>query len=951
MDADLYRRADALLSRALEVEPDDRGRFLDRHCSEEALRARVERLLQFHQASSCFLDRPPALAIGDAPPGLRAGSRIGPYRVEEPLGEGGMGAVFAAERQGEFRQRVAIKVLRQPLSDPEHDRRFRAERQVLALLEHPHIARVYDGGTTAEGRPYLVLERIEGEAIDRYCDRRRLPLDERLRLFLAVCTAVEHAHQNLVVHRDLKPANILVTEDGTPKLLDFGIAKLLDEDAAGGATRSEHRLMTPAYASPEQIRGRKITTATDVYGLGVILFELLSGLRPYDLDAPSIFDLEKAICEQEPLAPSAAVEKADRAGAAGELGSERSTRPRALIRGLRGDLDNIVSKSLSKKPEDRYASAAQLADDVRRYLEGRPVLASDHTPLYVLSRLARRHKRVTAITLSLAQLLVVFFLAVAWKSAEVARERDRAEQERDTAKRVVEFMIDAFRVSDPTETPDAEVSARDILERGTAQLETQLKDEPLIRGRMLTAVGRSYKNLGDYESAAELFESAAELLETLPSGHELALSQAYHFLGSTHVESGAFDQAGEPLTKALRLREEHDGKVSQSVSSTLLSLGLYDFYRGSYQQAEARLVRSLEIDEDLPDHRSRRRVVALVNLGLVYEFSNRPKQAEAAYLEAVAISEAADPPNQQVIMGCTHNLAAMARDRGEFARGLELSRKARDACVSIFHRDHPSCGQTEVNTGLASLGLNDLDAASAALSRGEKVCRRSLAPDHPVLPEILLGRAEIARRQGRADVAEALLREVVDVERRPDPTGAGPAAAWQALARMYRLQERFEPARAALQQARPLLEGAPGARPLRRASFELEIAALDAAVGDDLEAERRLRAVVGDLEPESRNDPAHGEVARTLATVLVDLGDLFASRGEPSEAAGSWRRAADLLEAVPTELRQENPQLLEILFVALVRLDRLEEAVSIAEHLSSIQWREPRFLAARPADS
>src|SRR5688500_3990721 len=428
--------------------------------------------------------------------------RIGPYRILRELGQGGMGVVYLAARADEqFRKRVALKVIRSGGASEEVVRHFKRERQILAGLDHPNIARLLDGGTTDDGLPYFVMEYIEGEPLLEYCDSRKLPVAERLKLFQAICSAVQYAHRNLVVHRDIKPGDILVAEDGSPKLLDFGIAKLLNPELAGEALIATAMSMTPTYASPEQARGERITTATDVYSLGVVLYELLTGHLPYRLLSRQPLEILKAISEQEPEKASTAIERAEN----------------KLQRRLRGDLDNILMLALRKEPPRRYASVEAFSDDIRRYLEGLPVKARQPTAAYRTGKFLRRHVAGVAASAVFVGLLIGFAAAMAVQSARVTRERDLAEQERaaaqqerETAQRVSAFLVDLFRVSDPSRSRGETITAREVLDRGTTKIATELKDEPEVRATLMSTMGTVYSNLGLYDKALSLLEEALQ---------------------------------------------------------------------------------------------------------------------------------------------------------------------------------------------------------------------------------------------------------------------------------------------------------------------------------------------------------------------------------------------------------------------------------------------------------
>jgi serine/threonine protein kinase len=362
---------------------------------------------------------------------------IGPYRLLHLIGEGGMGEVYLAERENEFRKRVAIKLIRAGMASQEVVRRFVMERHMLAALNHPHIVRLVDGGATDEGLPYLVVDYVEGVSIDAYCDRKKLSIDNRLRLFIDVCDAVQYAHRSLIIHCDLKPGNILVTAEGTAMLLDFGIAKLLDPIALGLATQTMTRLraFTPQYASPEQLRGEPVTTATDTYALGVILFELLTGHSPYRVTAAgSLVEWIRSVCDEDSDAPSVAIERVIAAPAADEksernltpetVSRHREGNPQALRRRLQGDLDAITLKALRKEPRERYGSVDQLAEDLRRHLAGRPVLARKNTAGYVTRKFLQRHKFACLAAALLLMSVVAGLTATLWEARIAARRFD-----------------------------------------------------------------------------------------------------------------------------------------------------------------------------------------------------------------------------------------------------------------------------------------------------------------------------------------------------------------------------------------------------------------------------------------------------------------------------------------------------------------------------------------------
>ena len=497
MTPERWHQIKGILDEALEQEEPERAGFIAAACQgDDELRREVESLAASEAEIGDFIETPVFRIRLDEVEPLAVGERIGAWRIVREIGWGGMGAVYLAERADqEFEQRVAIKLVRRGMDTDEIVRRFRSERQILAHLDHPNIAKLFDGGTTADGRPYFVMEYVEGRPIHDFCDERKLSVRERLELFRQVCAAVHFAHQNLIVHRDLKPGNILVTADGVPKLLDFGIAKLLDPtQEAFALTRADLRPMTPDYASPEQVRGEPITTASDVYSLGVLLYRLLTGQRPYrPTTDPQA--LAEAICKTEPVRPSSAIARA------GEIPDSET---RILRRQVAGDLDNIVLMAMRKEPQRRYASVDQLSNDIERHLEGLPVVARKDTLGYRTRKFVGRHK--LGVTLAAATLLMIVGFSITvtlfWQRAERARERAQA---------VSGFLGDLFSASDPKRSRGEPITVLEILDQGSRKMDRSSKVEPEVRADLMSTMGLAYLSLGQWDQAKRLFEVALDL--------------------------------------------------------------------------------------------------------------------------------------------------------------------------------------------------------------------------------------------------------------------------------------------------------------------------------------------------------------------------------------------------------------------------------------------------------
>ena len=490
--------------------------------------------------------------------------KIGAYRIIRELGSGGMGVVFLAEREeGDFEQKVAIKLLKRGMDSQEISKRFKSERQMLARLQHPNIARLLDGGLTEDGLPFFTMEYIQGEPIDTYCDKHKLTIKQRLQLFQTVCSAVQYAHRNLLIHRDLKPANILVTEEGEVKLLDFGIAKVISTEENGGIkgltlTQAGVRLMTPEYASPEQARGDGVNIATDVYSLGIILYELLTGLRPYRFHTTTPSEIERIICDTATEKPSSALHKLkvgenrqdDAQVDAEAISASRSTRLERLQKTLSGDLDNICLMSLRKEPDRRYASVEQLRDDVRRHLNGLPVLARSDTFAYRTQKFMYRNKlRVLAAG---AVLLLIAGL-VGFYTARLSSERTIARLEAQKAKQVSDFLKGLFEVSNPRESGGETITARELLDRGALRLEEELAEQPAVRAEMMHVIGEVYGTLGLFEKADTLLNRTLDLRRKLYGEKHPDVAKTLSALGVRYEVLGRFAEAAAMQRSAIAI--------------------------------------------------------------------------------------------------------------------------------------------------------------------------------------------------------------------------------------------------------------------------------------------------------------------------------------------------------------------------------------------------------------
>jgi eukaryotic-like serine/threonine-protein kinase len=528
-------------------------------------------------------------------------SWFGPYRVLRELGQGGMGMVYLAERSDDqYQKRVALKVL--PAWSARDERklqRFIEERQILAALDHPGIAGLLDGGITPDGVPWFVMEYVEGVQIDRYCDDHRLAIGERLALFAEVCIAVQYAHRNLVVHRDLKPANILVTADGRVRLLDFGIAKLLDHQAAAEVTVVGDRILTPLYASPEQLGGKAITTASDVYSLGVLLNVLLTGRYPYKLTSWEHYDVARSTFEQEPLRPSLSVTDGaitQKEMTAEQLAAARDTTPPKLKRVLDGDLDAIVGKALAKEPGMRYGTAEQLEADVQRYLAGLPILARPESRLYHLRKFARRHRAGVVMTAAAAVFIITFAAVMTVQRSRIKTQAERIAVERDRAEQVNRFLMATFQSLDPN-AADHGITAREILDLAASRIDQPQFARPEDRAELMYKMGEAYHHLNYSDRARDLLERSLALRRSAIPKRDVDVAQTLHLLGEVLAAQKQFGSAEKAFEEALILRRRAPQLAQQDIARTLTRLALVMRTQRRLPEAESAAREAVRIDQ------------------------------------------------------------------------------------------------------------------------------------------------------------------------------------------------------------------------------------------------------------------------------------------------------------------------------------------------------------------
>jgi eukaryotic-like serine/threonine-protein kinase len=662
---------------------------------------------------------------------------MGPYRVLRTLGAGGMGEVYLAERaDAQFEQQVAIKVVHGGALAVGMHSRLKLERQILAQLDHPNIAHLLDGGALPDGSAYIVMEYIDGIAIDAYCDSNCLDITARLKLFQTVCGAAHYAHQNLIVHRDLKPSNILVTAAGVPKLLDFGIAKLLDDRQAArhtlAVTQADIRVMTPDHASPEQVRGQIITTSSDVYVLGVLLYKLLCGSSPFFISSVRLSEIERAICEKDPPPPSEMVSTND-SPESRSLAGTRGTSPNKLRRILSGDLDNIVLMAMRKEPERRYASAQQMASDVQRHLDGMPVIARGDTVSYRTTKFVRRHWLPVTAGISAAILILAFATTTYVQSLRISAERDRvtqqrerAEHERARAEEVSSFLVNLFKLSDPGENRGNQVTARELLDSGAQRLHAGLQDQPATKAALLSTVGMVYDSLGQYQDALPLL---SESLQLQAQAHDSSHIDTLLELGRAYIGAGDLPAAEAPLQQGLHLAQSDAGAMSAETGHALYALGMLRYQQGKNSDARELYIRSLNILESSKAPQTDVSPV-LNDLATVYISDHQWTLAKQAYDQALEIDRRMLGDDHPKVAFRLQNLAIVAQNMGDLKQAEVLYRDALQRELRAYGDRHPEVAVTKGNYGLLLQREGRLTEAEPLLRSALEIKLSLYGPNH-----------------------------------------------------------------------------------------------------------------------------------------------------------------------------------------------------------------------------
>ena len=880
MDPERWQRLSPLLDALFELDDDERTRSLELMREEDPQTADdLEALLRLETDREDFLSEPLVAPL----PGPRPGADVGPYRLERMLGEGGMGQVWLAARaDGLYQRRVALKLLRPGLVDPNLRLRFTRERQILARLAHPHIARLLDAGVSADHQPYLALEYIEGEPITDYCRARKLSLESRLDLFHQICDAVSHAHANLIVHRDLKPSNILVTPAGDVRLLDFGIAKLIDADvAAPEQTRTGVRAFTLHYAAPEQVRGEPVSTMTDVYSLGVVLYELLADAKPYRLKRQTDAEWEEAILQGDPTRPSQALQRQADSGE----GETAMLRRRGRI--VSGDLDNIVLKALAKKPEQRYPSVEAMSLDLERYLAGKPVLARPQSVGYRMRKYCTRHRWALASGIAITGVLGAALAIVAWQGQQAVQETARAQALQD-------FVIGLFEGAGAAPRDDA-IDMRSLLDNGIVRANRELARQPLARAEVFGIIARLRLGLGDYREAMSLLDRQAAILATFGDDAPASLQlESATQLGLAHRQLDNPRACINVMQPMLERARREQSQLPAQVSEFYSQLARCRSATGEFNTARQLLEYSMTLRREVLDDEAGQ-VENLLDLANVDADAGKTDAALRSLRNALAQLQVRVGERHPLAIQLQRRIGTLLREQGKPDEAAKAIDAALNLSVELLGDRHPTTLALHRQRAAVYMEQGWLDVAERDLRDTTPLLIERVGEEHVDVGASFYTLGMLAWEQDRLDEAERELAQAITIWRstsartRMVRAMADHAEVLQALG-------RTDAAATEIEQAHQLAVAQLGLRHPITADVEHIQGRMLAKAGDHAGAIDRLERAVGDARAAlGENNVRTQAISLTLARELA--------RDDNLRALGTMERLASAKAAAGSEPR------------------------------------------------
>jgi len=729
---------------------------------------------------AAFADAETTLDIGataEVPGNMGQRVSIGPYTLIKILGEGGMGQVWLAEQVAPVKRQVALKLIRGEFRDHEMIKRFEAERQSLALMNHPAIAKVFDAGSTSDGHPYFVMEYVGGTPITNYCDQYRLTIRQRLELFIKVCEGVQHAHQKAVIHRDLKPTNVLVIDvDGkpVPRIIDFGIAKTLSAEAVEDQTQLTQIgavLGTRGFMSPEQADPRvlDVDTRADVYSLGVILYVLLTGVLPFDSEGAKKKPLDEVLRqlrEEDPPTPSTKITTGKDMGTA--VAERRGTEAKDLVKVLRGDLDWITMKALEKDRNRRYGTPSELAAEIDRYLQNEPVLARPTSASYRLERYVKRHRIGALVALCFVLLVAGFIVAQAVELHRIKQERDRTARERDRAQRITDFMTGMFRVSDPGQARGNKITARELLDKASSQIDSGLSKDPELQAQMMNTMGNVYQRLGLYPQAQSLMNHAFDIRRQVLGPDSSETLKSADSLGVILFNQGHYAEAERVLRETLEIRRRVLGPDHPDTLQSMNDLGLVLNAQGRLPEAERLMRTTLELKSRVLGSEHPDTVGSMQNLGLILYAEQHLPEAEKLFRNSLDIRRRIAGFDAPETLNTMENLGNVLDDEGHHEEAEKLMREALEIKTRVVGPEHPDTLRTMHNLGDVLYEEGRYAEAQQLMRQTLDISRRVLGAENPDTAASIYSLGSIALKTGKRQEALADLREAVDHGLPPD---------------------------------------------------------------------------------------------------------------------------------------------------------------------------------------